>query len=112
MRACLDERLSLLLRHAGAADAAPIARPVPSLTWRAGLEAAVSKLTKSFQADISFFATAPIKQPVSNARGATATNYVIQDPLNNLKMLTAHASASSMKISSRVPQGDQQKVLH
>ena len=67
---------------------------------------------KSFAADISFFATAPIKQPVSNARGAAATSYVIQGPLNNLRVLTAHASACSMKVSSRVPQGDQQTVLH
>ena len=67
---------------------------------------------KSFAADISFFATAPIKQPVSNARGAAATSYVIQGPLNNPRVLTAHASACSMKVSSRVPQGDQQTVLH
>ena len=51
-------------------------------------------------------------QAAREQRPRRSRNELIQGPLSNLRVLTAHASACSMKVSSRVPQGDQQTVLH
>ena len=51
-------------------------------------------------------------QAAREQRPSRSRNELIQGPLSNLRVLTAHASACSMKVPSRVPQGDQQTVLH
>ena len=51
-------------------------------------------------------------QAAHEQRPSRSRNELIQGPLSNLRVLTAHASACSMKVPSRVPQSDQQTVLH
>ena len=101
------------------AAAAPMARPVPS--FDEVQEISPSKIsfthghvrsspsTRRRYTQLLRYST---HQAAREQRPRRSRNELIQGPLSNLRVLTAHASACSMKVPSRVPQGDQQTVLH